>query len=213
MLSQEQLTEETLAALADIQKAQTSGIMSGTGITNYDLSGLVSQIPVVTPFFDIIPTEKSTDGSKYAVWRALLNTNAAQPDPATPFDYAGSELVFSEQDFQAAYKVLEFDTSVSQDSYDLALGYADPFAIATFNLVNQMLIAKDHKFIGAQSFALTRRPRSTTPAPSWSSTSRTSRPRTRCSNSTPASARIPTTWPWATRTRSPSRPSTWSTRC
>jgi hypothetical protein len=155
MLSQEQLTEETLAALADIKKAQTTGITTATGITNYDLSGLVSQIPVVTPFFDIIPTEKADAGSKYAVWRAMLNTNAAQPDPATPFDYAGSELVFSEQDFQAAYKVLEFDTSVSQDSYDLALGYADPFAVATFQLVNQMLIAKDHKFIGAQSFALT----------------------------------------------------------
>ena len=156
MISQEQLTEETLATMADIAKAQTSGITTATGITSYDLSGLVSQVPVVTPFFDMVPTEKSQDGNKYAVWRAILNSNAAQPDPATPFDYAGSELVFNEQDFQAAYKVLSFDTLVTQDSYDLAIGYADPFAVATFNLVNQMLIAKDRKFVGAQSFALTR---------------------------------------------------------
>lgn len=154
MPTQQEISEETLAAMADIAKAQTTGITTATGITSYDLSGLVSQVPVVTPFFDMIPTEKSQDGNKYAVWRAILNTNAAQPDPATPFDYAGSELVFSEQDFQAAYKVLSFDTIVTQDSYDLALGYADPFAVATFNLVNQMLIAKDRKFIGAQSFAL-----------------------------------------------------------
>ncbi len=155
MTIQQDISEETLAVMADIAKAQTSGITTATGITSYDLSGLVSQVPVVTPFLDMIPTEKSQDGNKYAVWRAILNTNAAQPDPATPFDYAGSELVFSEQDFQAAYKVLSFDTIVTQDSYDLALGYADPFAVATFNLVNQMLIAKDRKFIGAQSFALT----------------------------------------------------------
>jgi hypothetical protein len=152
--TQQEISEETLEAMAAIAKAQTTGITTATGITSYDLSSLVSQVPVVTPFFDMIPTEKSTDGNKYAVWRAILNSNAAQPDPATPFDFAGSELVFSEQDFQAAYKVLSFDTIVTQDSYDLALGYADPFAVATFNLVNQMLIAKDRKFIGAQSFAL-----------------------------------------------------------
>lgn len=154
MTTQQEISEETLAAMADIAKAQTTGITTATGITSYDLSGLVSQVPVVTPFFDMVPTEKSTDGNKYAVWRAILNTNAAQPDPATPFDYAGSELIFSEQDFQAAYKVLSYDTIVTQDSYDLAIGYADPFAVATFNLVNQMLIAKDRKFVGAQSFAL-----------------------------------------------------------
>ncbi len=156
MTTQQEISEETLATMAEIAKAQTTGITTATGVTSYDLSGLVSQVPVVTPFLDVIATEKSTDGNKYAVWRAILNSNAAQPDPATPFDYAGSELVFNEQDFQAAYKVLSYDTIVTQDSYDLALGYADPFQVATFNLVNQMLIAKDHKFIGAQSFALTR---------------------------------------------------------
>ena len=42
----EGITEETLAT---IKKAQTTGITTETGITSYDLSGLVSLVPVVTP--------------------------------------------------------------------------------------------------------------------------------------------------------------------
>ena len=58
----QELTEETLGAMQAISKAQTNGITSDTGITNYDLSGLVSLIPVVTPFRDLTPREKSPAG-------------------------------------------------------------------------------------------------------------------------------------------------------
>ena len=44
--------------------------------------------------------------------------------------------------------------NVTQDSYDLAEGYADPYAVETFNVMNQLLIAQDKQGIGAQSFPL-----------------------------------------------------------
>lgn len=148
-----EVTEETLAA---IKKAQTAGILTSTGILGYDLSPLVQLIPVVTTFRDKVAREKSPMGSKYATWRALMNTTASQPSPAIPLDYAANEVVFSEQDFQAAYKKTGYFGSVTQDSFDLAEGYADPFAVATFQTLNQALIGDDRQLLCAQSFPLAR---------------------------------------------------------
>ena len=146
-----QVTEETLANIA---KAQTTGILESTGIYSYDLSGLVTLIPVVTPFRDIVARTASPDGNPYAVWRAIMNLTNSQPDLSMGFDYAANEAVFLEQDFQARYKPTGLAGLVTQDSFDLAKGYGDPFAIATFNILNQVLIGDDRKLLGGQSFAL-----------------------------------------------------------
>ncbi|MEU6340301.1 hypothetical protein ABZ883_05030 [Streptomyces sp. NPDC046977] len=150
------VTEETLAGLDAIQKAQTTGILTSTGIYSHDLSGLVSLIPVVTPFRDKVARRLSPDGNPYAVWRSIMNVTNSQPDPAMGFDYAANETVFSEQDFQARYKPTGYAGLVTQDAYDLAKGYGDPYAIATFQTLNQVLIGDDRKLIGGQSFALAR---------------------------------------------------------
>lgn len=149
----EDVTEETLAA---ITKAQTAGILEGTGIYSYDLSELVSLIPVVTPFRDHVSRKTSMDGNPFAVWRAVMNLTNSQPDPSMGFDYAANEAQFSEQDFQAKYMPTGLAGLVTQDAFDLAKGYADPYAVATFNVLNQVLIGDDRKLVGAQSFALAR---------------------------------------------------------
>jgi hypothetical protein len=146
-----QLSEETLAA---IQKAATTGFTSQTGLYSYDLSGLISLIPVVTPFRDLVSRKTPNDGNPYAVWRAFLNATNSQPDPSMGFDYAAPEMLFNEQDFQARYKPTGMAFNVTQDSYDLAKNYGDPYAAATFQTLNQVLIGDDRKQMGAQSFAL-----------------------------------------------------------
>jgi hypothetical protein len=146
-----QITEETLEA---ISKAQTTGILESTGIYSYDLAALVSLVPVVTPWRDIVARMASPDGNPFAVWRAIMNVNSAQPDPSMGFDYAANEVVFEEQDFQARYKPTGYAGLVTQDAFDLAKGYGDPYAIATFQTLNQVLIGDDRKLMGAQSFAL-----------------------------------------------------------
>ena len=146
-----QITEDTLA---QITKAQTTGILESTGVWSYDLSDLVTLIPVVTPFRDIVARVKSPDGNPYAVWRAIMNLTSSQPDLSMGFDYAANETVFFEQDFQARYKPTGLAGLVTQDAFDLATGYGDPYAIATFNVMNQVLIGDDRKLMGAQSFAL-----------------------------------------------------------
>jgi hypothetical protein len=153
MSGMENVTEETLAAIA---KAQTTGILESTGIYSYDLSGLVTLIPVVTPFRDIVSRKASPDGAPFAVWRSIMNLTNSQPDTAMGFDYAANETVFSEQDFQARYKPTGLAGLVTQDAFDLAKGYGDPYAIGTFNTLNQVLIGDDRKQLGAQSFALAR---------------------------------------------------------
>lgn len=145
------VTEETLDA---ISKAQNNGIYEATGIYSYDLSQLVSLIPVVTPFRDIVPRTTSPDGNPFAVWRAIMNLTNSQPDPSMGFDFAANETVFEEQDFQARYTPTGLAGLVTQDAFDLAKGYGDPYAIMTFNTLNQVLIGDDRKQLGAQSFAL-----------------------------------------------------------
>jgi hypothetical protein len=147
------VTEETLAQIA---KAQTTGILESTGFYSYDLSQLVSLIPVVTPFRDMVSRKKSPDGNPYAVWRAIMNLNSSQADPSMGFDYAANEVQFLEQDFQARYKPTGYAGLVTQDAFDLGTGYADPYAVATFQCLNQVLIGDDRKLMGAQSFALKR---------------------------------------------------------
>ena len=145
------VTGDTLAA---ISKAQTAGIYETTGVYSYDLSNLVSLIPVVTPYRDMVARVKAPDGNPYAVWRAIMNLTDSQPDLSMGFDYAANETQFEEQDFQARYKPTGLAGLVTQDAYDLAFGYADPYAVMTFNVLNQVLIGDDRKLLGAQSFAL-----------------------------------------------------------
>jgi hypothetical protein len=145
------ITEETLQKII---KAQTTGILEGTGLYSFDLSGLVSLIPVVTPFRDIVSRVGSPDGNPFAVWRAIMDVTRSQPDPSMGFDFAAAEVQFSEQDFQARYKPSGLAGLVTQDAFDLAKGYSDPYAVATFQTMNQVLIGDDRKLMGAQSFAL-----------------------------------------------------------
>lgn len=145
-------TEETIAQIAKAQA--TTGILESTGIYSYDLSELITLIPVVTPFRDIVARRQSPDGNPFAVWRSIMNLTNSQPDPSMGFDYAANEAVFQEQDFQARYKPTGLAGLVTQDAFDLAKGYADPYAVATFNVLNQVLIGDDRKLLGGQSFAL-----------------------------------------------------------
>src|SRR5580693_9106597 len=78
----EQITLETLEA---VKKAQTSGLTSGTGITGVNLAGLISLIPVETPFRNMLPRVQASEGAKFATWRALLNVNNQQPNPAIAY--------------------------------------------------------------------------------------------------------------------------------
>jgi hypothetical protein len=145
------MSEETLEL---IKKAQTTGLYESTGLYSFDLSGLINLIPVVTPFRDIVARTTSPDGNPYAVWRAFLNATNSQPDPSMGFDYAAPEMVFNEQDFQSRYVPTGMAFNVTQDTFDLAKGYADPYAAATFQTLNQVLIGDDRKMLGAQSFPL-----------------------------------------------------------
>ncbi|MGN6607970.1 MAG: hypothetical protein ACTHMS_13285 [Jatrophihabitans sp.] len=150
------LEDVTLDTLEEIKKAQTTGIISSSGLVSYDLTGLVRLIPVVTPFRDKVTRKQSSDGAKFCIWRAFLDVNNQQPSPFPGYDYAANEVIFSEQDFQAQYQPLGLAGMVTQDAQDLARGLADMYAESTMQVLSQTLIAEDKSLIGAQSFALAR---------------------------------------------------------
>ncbi len=144
------ITEETLAA---VQKAQTNGVIGTTGLYGYDLSGVVSLVPVITPTFERIKREQG-DGSQAAHWRALLNINNTQPNPFTGIDGGGSFVQFSEMDVLAAYQPLRLSGKVTQDAIALAKNYADAKAIAVTGTLMQWRIAANKAILGGQNFPL-----------------------------------------------------------
>lgn len=145
------ISQETLEAF---RKAQTAGITSGTGVQGVDLGDLISLVPVVTPYLDSLARTRPKQGAKFAEWRALVNVNNSQPDPATALDYAAPLVNISELDVTALYAKIGAGYTVTQDAIDVAEGYADAKAIAVFNAMNQWKIGADKKLIGGQNFAL-----------------------------------------------------------
>lgn len=150
----EQTTRETLEL---IRKAQTSGLLTATGVQGVDLSGLVSLVPVNVPARNntsAFPRKTSTDGALTASWRALLNINSQQTDAAVGRDFAGSMTQFSEQDCFAPYQPLGKAGRVTLDAIAIAKNFADAKAVAEIQVMNQLFIDQDMHIINSQAWAL-----------------------------------------------------------
>lgn len=145
----------TLETLDAIKRAQTTGITTGTGLVGFSLARPAkSLVPVETPFRNILARTQAPEGSKAANWRVMLNVNNQQGDPSVAVDYAGSEIVFSEQDVAAAFKVLAYDGLVTRDAMNLARGFDDVHARAALGVLQQVMIGEDRIDFGGQNFAL-----------------------------------------------------------
>lgn len=144
------ITEETLQA---IKKAQTAGVLASTGLYGYDLSGVVSLIPVNTPFYNLIP-RTSGEGSAAAHWRMLMNVNSTQPNPFVGLDAGGYMINISELDVLATYQPVRVSGKVTRDAIALAKNYADAKAISSTQTLMQWRIAENKGLIGGQNFPL-----------------------------------------------------------
>lgn len=146
----DQITEETRAEIA---KALQSGVSTSLGLFGFDLSGVVSQVPVNTPTYDRFARE-SGDGSAAANWRALLNVNNAQPNPFVGLDQGGNFVQFEEANVLAPYLPVRVSGSVTRDAIALAKNYADAKAISATGTLMQWRILDNKAIIGGQSYAL-----------------------------------------------------------
>jgi hypothetical protein len=145
------ITEETLE---QVQKAQTQGFTTATGVTGYDLGDVVSLVPVNTPFYDRVARKEAPQGSQAAHWKALLNINNQQPSPFTGLDGGGSQILNQEQDVLAQYLPIRVSGQVTQDEIDLSRNYADAKALAVTSTLMQWRIQEDKALIGGQAFPL-----------------------------------------------------------
>jgi hypothetical protein len=150
----DQVTAETLEM---VKKAETSGILVGTGVQGVDLSGLVALVPVNVPARNntsAFPRTIAGQGSQTAVWRSLLNINSAQSDAAVGLDFAGSLTKFDEQDCFAPYKPLAKAGRVTLDAAAVARNYVDALAVAELQTLNQLFIDQDMHIINSQNWSL-----------------------------------------------------------
>ena len=150
-MSFEDITEETLEA---VRKASaTSGVLSATGIAGYDLSQVVSLVPVNTPTYDSTAREDG-DGSTAAHWKALLNLNNQQPNPFVGLDAGGQFIEFQEQDMLAPYLPVRVSGQVTRDAVALSKNYSDAKAIASVGTLMQWRIQDNKAILGGQNWAL-----------------------------------------------------------
>lgn len=147
----EELTRQTMEA---IRKAQTAGVTVGTGIFGYDLSDVVSLVPVNTPLYDRFSRKPGSQGSKAATWRSMTNVNNAQPNPFVGVDAGGNFVQFAEQDVMALYQPVRVSGRVTDDSIDFAEQYEDTKALGITGTLMQWRILDNKSIIGGQNFAL-----------------------------------------------------------
>ena len=93
-------------------------------------------------------------GANLTQWRALLNVNSQQPNAATPLDFAGARVTYSEVNVQTTYAALELVTTVTRDSVSESRNYADTLAIGTMQNLNQVLISEDINLLNGLAYAL-----------------------------------------------------------
>lgn len=151
----EGITQETLE---QVKKANTSnGVYVSTGIQGVDLRSLVSLVPVNVPARNntsAFPRTTSPDGAKVATWRALLNVNSAQANPAVGFDYPGAIIEIQEQDVYAPYYPLAEANRVTLDAVGISRNYADALAVAELQALMQLFLGQDIYIINGQNWAL-----------------------------------------------------------
>ena len=145
------ITQETLS---EVQKAQTAGIDTTSGFYGYDLSGVVSLVPVNTPFYDRIARKPAPQGSVNAAWRAITNVNNAQPNPFVGLDSGGNIVKIAEQDVFSKYQTVRVSGQVTRDAIDMSKGYADAKAIAVTQTLMQWRILENKGQLGAQAYPL-----------------------------------------------------------
>lgn len=148
--------DEITAETINLFKAATSGITSSTGIKGVDLSGLISLVPVETPYRDELARTGPEMGSDIAQWEVLLNVNNTQPKPSVAYDAAGKIAKVSQITLQAAYQPMAMGYTVTRDAMAKARGYANAQAIAIYTAINQWKIGEDKLAYGGQNFALAR---------------------------------------------------------
>ncbi len=152
--SLEGLSQETIDRFV---KAATSGILATTGVYGVDLNSLVSLVPVNVPARNntaAFPRTIASEGDDYARWRALLNVNSQQSNPAVGFDYAGPLAKVDLQNCFAPYNVLAFGGTVSLDAVSLARGFADALATDELQTMIQLFIGQDIYIINGQNWPL-----------------------------------------------------------
>jgi hypothetical protein len=151
MSGYEAITAETLE---EIKKAQTNGVTYGSSLVGYDLSQVVSLIPVNTPFYDRVPRRSASQGSASAYWKALLDVTNAQPNPFTGADGGGNFVQVSELDISAPFRPIRVSGKVTRDAIAYGNGYADAKAIASTQTLMQWRILDNKALLGGQAFAL-----------------------------------------------------------
>ncbi len=161
------VSAETLALVKAAQgtpdtalaKAWTQSGSATTGITAYDLEAPSKKLyPVITPLRNSIP-RVSGKGGIQANWKAVTGINTALVQAGVSQGNRGGIVTTSTQDYNAAYRGLGLEDTVTFEADYAAEGFEDVKALAVEGLLRAMMIAEEKVILGGNtSFSLANTP-------------------------------------------------------
>lgn len=154
-----QLSQETLDQLKaarqnpneELAKAFTQSGSATTGLTAYDLEGPAKTLyPVLTPLRNGIPRVSGAGGIQ-ANWKAVTAINTTKVGIGVAEGARGGVISTSTQDYNAAYKGIGLEDSVTFEAQYAGQNYEDIKARAALGLLQSVMIGEEAVLLGGNN--------------------------------------------------------------
>lgn len=154
-----QLSQETLDALKaarqnpseDLAKAFTQSGSATTGLTAYDLEAPAKNLyPVLTPLRNIIPRVSGAGGIQ-ANWKAVTAINTTRVGIGVAEGARGGVISTAVAEYNAAYKGIGLEDSVTFEAQYAGQNYEDIKARAALGLLQSVMIGEEGVILGGNN--------------------------------------------------------------
>lgn len=154
-----QLSQETLDALKaarqnpneELAKAFTQSGSATTGLTAYDLEAPAKNLyPVLTPLRNIIPRVSGAGGIQ-ANWKAVTAINSTRVGIGVAEGARGGVISTATADYNAAYKGIGLEDSVTFEAQYAGQNYEDIKARAALGLLQSVMIGEEGVLLGGNN--------------------------------------------------------------
>lgn len=143
-MTNNQIQKTMLSCLATpIQKVETTGLNTGSGLVNYDLQPAAKLLyPVLTPLRNSTPRVKGGGGNA-THWKAVVKVNAGNLSMGVAEGRRNGVISTQTEDAMAKYATLGLENNVTDEAVNQSKGFDDLRALCTKNLLESTMIGEE----------------------------------------------------------------------
>ncbi len=150
-----QATAQEYSKLVESMFGKAQAYNQAFGLVWYDLEPAAKLLyPVITPLRNMVPRVGGNGGTA-TNWKAITGININRLSPGVSEGNRTGKTVDREQDFNASYKGLGYESDVSFEADYAAMNFDDVKALAVLNLLRSLMIAEEQVILlGDSTFQL-----------------------------------------------------------